>query len=118
MTIHNKVLRDALNSMAFNTVSKPIRTTNTDYMEPVIIPCGQDSWEKIGKPSSFMEIGSSFHMSLNIEPKKKKPLPKDPTKEGDFREPVIDEVRAQKDEELLNFMRHSNVRLMFENIVE
>lgn len=118
MTTQNKILRDALNSMGFNSVSKPIRVTNTDYMEPIIIPCGQDSWEKIGRSSSFMEIGMTFTKSLNIEPRAKRQLPKDPTKEADFREPVIDEIRAQKDEELLNFMKNSNVRLMFENIVE
>lgn len=121
MTIHTKVLRDVINSMGFNTLTKPIRVTTTDYMGPLLIACGQESWEKIGRPpSSFLEIGSAFNKSLNYSEKRKKvkDMPKDPTKEADFREPVIDEARAQKDQEILNFMRNAEIREKFENIVE
>lgn len=121
MTMHNKVLRDVLNSMGFNTVARPIRATTTDYMGPLLMACGQDSWEKIERPpSSFHDIGSHFNKSLGYDGKRKtkKDLPKDPVKEADFREPAIDEARAQKNEEILSFMRNAEIREKFENIVE
>lgn len=124
MTVNNKALRDVLNAMAFNTVSRPIpsRATATDYMGPLLIGCGQDSWERIGRtPSSFREIGSNFKRALNYEDKpRKKELPKDPTTKakGEFREPLIDELRAQKDQEILSFLQNEEIRAKFENIVE
>lgn len=121
---NNKVLRDVFNSIGFNSVTRPIRVTTTDYMGPLLIGCGQDSWEKIGRPpSSFMEIGAHFKRSLNYEgksEKKKKTVKdfsKDPSK-GEFREPVIDELRAQKDQEILSFLQNAEIRVKFENIVE
>lgn len=124
MTMHTKILRDVFNAMGFNAVTtNPIRESAVDYMGPIVMACGQDSWEKIGRPpSSFMEIGSTYQKSLNYDTAKKKKkvrdLPKDPTKEADFREPVIDEARAQKDQEIMNFMRNQEIRVKFENIVE
>lgn len=122
ITIHTKVLRDVLNSLAFDTNTRPIRTTTTDYMGPILMGCGQDSWEKIGRgPSSFMEIGSNFKRTLNLSSigniVQKEVLPQDPA-EADFREPVIDEMRAQKDQEILSFLRNEDIRVKFMNIVE
>lgn len=122
MAFHNKILRDVLNSMGFNTVTKPIRQTTIDYMGPLLIACGQDSWEKIGRnPSSFLEIGEAFNKALNYDPrqrrKTKKDMPKDPTKEADFREPAIDEARAQKDQEIRSFIENADIRVKFENII-
>lgn len=120
MTIHNKVLRDVLNSMGFGTLTKPIRQTTVDYyMGPLLVACGQDSWEKIVSPAkSFLQIGETFNSALNYDQKAraKRDLPKDPTKEADFREPAIDEAKAQKDQEILNFIQNADIRVKFENI--
>lgn len=40
----------------------------------------------------------------------------DPAKDTAFREPAIDELRAQKDEELLRFIRDTEIRSKFETV--
>lgn len=89
----------------------------TDYNGPIIIWHGHDSWKDIGvTPSNSERIGITF--STHIPQKDDSELSEmpldDPAKDPAFREPAIDELRAQKDEELLRFIRDTEIRSKFE----
>lgn len=43
-------------------------------------------------------------------------LPSNPAKDEDFREAVVDELRAQKDEELLRWIKDNEFRNKFQAI--
>lgn len=79
---------------------------------------GQDSWQSIGiGPTNSERIALSYdeqipQQKINSEPA----LPSDPAKNADFREAVIDELRAQKDEELLRWIKDNEFRDKFQPI--
>lgn len=112
------LVRDTFNHFGFGSPSKPFRSTATDYNDPLMVWFGQDSWQNIGiGPTNSERIALSYdeqipQQKINAEPA----LPNDPAKNSDFREAVIDELRAQKDEELLRWIKDNEFRDKFQPI--
>lgn len=101
--------------------SNPFRTLATDYNGPLIIWYGQDSWKNIGvTPSNSERIGLTYSTHIpQVEIQSKNSLDAtilDPGKDIDFREVVIDEMRAQKDEELMRLIKETEIRAKFQQI--
>lgn len=115
-----KTVRDTFNHFGFGSPLQPFRGTITDYNSPLAIWFGQDSWREIGiSPTNSEHIGLTLNSHIpqnrndqadviNAEEED------DPAHDPGFREPVIDELRAQKDEELQKYMRDLEVRKQFE----
>lgn len=80
---------------------------------------GQDSWQNIGVgPTNSERIAVSYDEQI---PQQKfsttqTSLPNDPAKNPEFREAIIDELRAQKDEELLRWIKDNEFRDKFQPI--
>lgn len=119
MTQLSKILRDSLNHLGFGSPSNPFRKTTTDYNGPIIVWHGQDSWKEIGvTPSNSERIGINYSTHIPQKDVESSELTSvdDPAKDSAFREPAIDELRAQKDEELLRFIRDTEIRSKFESV--
>lgn len=116
-SILSKTMRDVLNHFGFGSPANPFRSTITDYNEPLIIPFGGDSWEKIGVvPTNSERIGITYSTQI---PQINTSLPdilNDPAKDSGFFEAVIDELRSQKDEELLRLIKETEMRTKFQMI--
>lgn len=114
----SKMVRDALNHFGFGSPSQPFRKTNTDYNGPLIVWYGQDSWKDIGVSNSNSErIGLTYSTHIPQKDAESNDTSlDDPAKDHAFREPVIDELRAQKDEELLRFIRDTDIRSKFQTV--
>lgn len=114
----SKTVRDTFNHFGFGSPSKPFRSTVTDYNEPLIIWFGQDSWQSIGAgPTNSERIALTYGEQIpQINTDSNDVLPANPAKEADFREAVIDELRAQKDEELLRWVKDNEFRNKFQAI--
>ncbi|XP_068140936.1 LOW QUALITY PROTEIN: cytoplasmic dynein 2 light intermediate chain 1 [Drosophila tropicalis] len=115
-----KVLRDTISHLGFGSPAHPFRAHVTDYNEALSIWFGTDSWSKISDTGalSIERIGASLGVEvpqLQLE-KQQQQLPQDPAKDAGFRESVIDEMRAQKDEELSGIMRDVLLRGKFESV--
>lgn len=112
----SKSVRDTFNHFGFGSPQKPFRTTATDYNEALIIWFGKDSWQNIGVgPTNSERIAISYNTQIP-QVEDSTVLPPDPAKDLDFREAVIDELRAQKDEELLRWIRDNEIRNKFQTI--
>lgn len=101
--------------------SSPFRTIATDYNGPLIIWYGQDSWKNIGvTPSNSERIGLTYSTQIpQVElPDKSRPdeSVSNPAKDVGFRELIIDEMRAQKDEELQRLIKETEIRAKFQAI--
>lgn len=116
-SVLSKTMRDVLNHFGFGSPLNPFRSTITDYNEPLIIPFGGDSWEKIGVvPTNSERIGIAYSTQI---PQINTSLPdilSDPAKDSGFFETVIDELRTQKDEELLRLIKETEMRTKFQMI--
>lgn len=113
----SKTLRDTFSHFGFNSPSKPFRTVATDYNEPLIIWFGQDSWQQIGVgPSNSERIAVTYNKQIPQVESDSVALPADPAKDINFREAVIDELRVQKDEELLRLIKESDIRSKFQSV--
>lgn len=118
-----KVLRDTISHLGFGSPMNPFRAHVTDYNEALSIWFGTDSWAQIGIGDgstllSVERIGATLSVEvpqLQLE-KQKQQLPQDPAKDAGFKESVIDEMRAQKDEELASIMRDVLLRGKFESV--
>ncbi|XP_076814518.1 cytoplasmic dynein 2 light intermediate chain 1-like [Clavelina lepadiformis] len=92
-----------------------------DSARPLYIPCGMDSMDAIGKaplassdigritsknPSETWKIAFCGHFPQDGDVKQAD-IP-DPAKDAQFREPKIDELRAQKDKELEAYKRQES----------
>lgn len=108
----SKTVRDTFNHFGFGSPSKPFRSTVTDYNEPLIIWYGQDSWQSIGVgPTNSERIAITYGEQIpQINSDASATLPANPAKDADFREAVIDEMRAHKDEELLRWIKDNEFR--------
>lgn len=117
ISVLSKTMRDVLNHFGFGSPLNPFRSTITDYNEPLIIPFGGDSWEKIGVvPTNSERIGIAYSTQI---PQINTSLPdilSDPAKDSGFFETVIDELRTQKDEELLRLIKETEMRTKFQMI--
>lgn len=108
--------RSFINQLAFGT-EKP-KSVSTDSSKPLIIPAGSDSLSQIGPPvTSDIDIGA-LHAKNPFDLWKKvfeRVFPpknaeeyielKDPVKDPQYSEPLIDSMRAQKDQELEQYKR-------------
>nr|XP_026501507.1 cytoplasmic dynein 2 light intermediate chain 1 [Vanessa tameamea] len=78
----------------------PLKDKNTNYMKPLVIPKGSDSWESIGVSESTLEHIKARHLSrisseteIQLEVK---------TIQRSHPEPILDSLAALKYEELRN----------------
>ncbi|XP_031617201.1 cytoplasmic dynein 2 light intermediate chain 1 isoform X2 [Contarinia nasturtii] len=116
----SKTVRDTFNHFGFGSPTKPFRSTVIDYNEPLIIWFGQDSWQSIGVgPTNSERIKVTYDEQIpqvnSTDSNTYLPV-SNPAKEGDFRESVIDEIRAQKDEELLRWVKDNEFQNKFQAI--
>lgn len=114
-----KIVRDVLNNLLFNSPLNPIRQQKTDFNEPIMIGRFSDTWEKIGvMPSNSERIAIQFSSQIqqNKEKKDGKDVnTSDPSKDPNFSEKSIDEIRAMKDEELLRLIKNSEIKIKFDS---
>ncbi|KAH8293253.1 hypothetical protein KR018_005756 [Drosophila ironensis] len=115
-----KVLRDTICHLGFGSPAHPFRSHVTDFNEPLCIWFGADSWSKIGDTGaqSVERIGAAFGGDVpQFQCEKQKAQEStDPAKDPGFKESLIDEMRAQKNEELAGLMRDVVLRGKFESV--
>lgn len=112
----SKTVRDVMNNLSFASPQNPIRVHKTDYNEPVVISQFSDSWEKIGVlPSNSERIAITFSSQIEQSKSKENKEIADPTKDANFREPIIDDLRAMKDEELFRLIKNSEMKVKFDS---
>lgn len=114
----SKMVRDTFNHFGFGSPSKPFRSIIVDYNEPLIIWFGTDSWQNIGVgPTNSERIAITYGAQIpQIDRNSEYILPNDPAKDTNFREAIIDELRAQKDDELLRWIKDNEFRNKFQPI--
>ncbi|CAM4727206.1 hypothetical protein PO909_019249 [Leuciscus waleckii] len=108
--------RSFVNQLAFGT-ERP-KSISTDPSKPLAVPAGSDSLSQIGPPvSSEVDIGSLhaknpldlwkkvFEKVFPPENIKERKELKDPAKDPQYSETLIDSIRAQKDQELEQYKR-------------
>ena len=112
----SKLVRDTMNHLGFGSPSNPFRAASFDHSSPLAIPFGADSWARIGvTPSNSERIGLSFSTQIPQLPIGNGGiLPDDPAKDAGFKEASIDELRSQKDEELMYVLKDTEIRMKFE----
>lgn len=112
-----KILRDVLNNLVFASPLNPIRQEKIDFNEPVLIKSFSDTWEKMGiTPTNAERI--SFQFSSQIQQNKEKKEHKelsDPSRDINFAEKAIDDLRAMKDDELLRLIKNSEIKTKFDS---
>ena len=112
----SKTVRDIMNNLSFGSPQNPIRAHKIDYNEPIVISHFSDSWEKIGVlPSNSERIAITFSSQIQQSKSKENKEISDPTKDLNFREPVIDDLRAMKDEELFRLIKNSGMKVKFDS---
>lgn len=112
----SKTVRDVMNNLSFASPQNPIRTHKTDYNEPILISQFSDSWEKIGVlPSNSERIAITFSSQIQQNKTKENKEITDPTKDPNFRENVIDDLRTMKDEELFRLIKNSEMKVKFDS---
>ncbi|XP_053696554.1 cytoplasmic dynein 2 light intermediate chain 1 [Sabethes cyaneus] len=113
----SKIVRDTMNHLGFGSPSNPIKTTATDHNGPIVVPYGGDSWERIGvTPTNSERIGLNYSAEIPQVGMERAVLPDDPAKDAGFQEREIDELRAQRDEELMRFLKDTEIRMKFETV--
>ncbi|XP_052898049.1 cytoplasmic dynein 2 light intermediate chain 1 [Anopheles moucheti] len=112
----SKLARDTMNHLGFGSPSNPFRAAAFDHSSPLTIPFGADSWARIGvTPSNSERIGHSFSTQIPQLPLVNSAVvPDDPAKDAGFKEATIDELRSQKDEELMYVLKDTEIRMKFE----
>uniref|UniRef100_A0A336LPK3 Cytoplasmic dynein 2 light intermediate chain 1 n=1 Tax=Culicoides sonorensis TaxID=179676 RepID=A0A336LPK3_CULSO len=113
-----KTMRDTMNHLGFGSPSNPFRTNSVDYNGPLVIAFGSDSWQKIGvAPSNADRIGIVYVTAVPQKEKDSDSIENDSVdKNQGFREAFIDELRTQKDEELLRLIKDIELKAKFETI--
>lgn len=116
----SKTIRDTFSHFGFGTPNKPFRSTASDYNQPLIIWFGKDSWHNIGVgPTNSERIAVTYGSEIpQIENDDKSIVPTNPANDTNFREAVIDELRAQKDDELMRWIKDNQFRNKFQSTVE
>uniref|UniRef100_A0A182R7R5 Cytoplasmic dynein 2 light intermediate chain 1 n=1 Tax=Anopheles funestus TaxID=62324 RepID=A0A182R7R5_ANOFN len=112
----SKLARDTMNHLGFGSPSNPFRAAAFDHSSPLTIPFGADSWSRIGvTPSNSERIGHSFSTQIPHLPLANSAIvPDDPAKDAGFKEVTIDELRSQKNEELMYVLKDTEIRMKFE----
>lgn len=112
----SKTVRDIMNNLSFGSPQNPIRAHKIDYNEPILISHFSDSWEKIGVlPSNSERIAIAFSSQIQQSKLKENKEIADPTKDSNFRELVVDDLRAMKDEELFRVIKNSEMKVKFDS---
>ena len=114
----SKTVRDIMSNLAFNSPQQPIRVQKTDFNEPIMISAFSDTWEKIGvMPSNSERIAIQFSSQIqqNQEKKENQEMSVNPANDVNFRETIIDDLRAMKDDELLRLIKNSEIKLKFDS---
>ncbi|XP_075225368.1 cytoplasmic dynein 2 light intermediate chain 1-like isoform X2 [Lycorma delicatula] len=99
-----KRTRELLSHYAFGTTS--VKTVSQDFNKPLLVPPGADLIESIqglGSTNNSWTIDKYKHFFTSHFPQessKTSVLPDDPGQDPNFREPLIDALRSQKDEHL------------------
>lgn len=120
-----RTLRDIFNHFGFGSPALPVRRTDTDYNGPLAVWFGCDSWSQIGVvPSNSERIGMTFSKHIpqtttQSAPRRDGGLEQlvNPAEDPAFREASVDELRAQKDEELGRLMADKELRAKFRAVV-
>ncbi|CAB4061193.1 DYNC2LI [Lepeophtheirus salmonis] len=110
---------DLLSHLAFET--DHWKGLSQDYNKPLFIPCGSDSLSQIAGTNSNgeREFLGSFTMDVwkqhyttyfpqNIS--ERGDLPPNPANDSNFRETIIDQIRARKDQELERYKKEIEMR--------
>ena len=115
-----KTLRDTISHLGFGSPSNPFRIHTIDYNDALSIWFGTDSWSSITPlgAQSLQSIQTSFTNAVaqQTQNTQNETVLNDPTKDAGFRESVIDEMRAQKDEELKMIIKDVQLRSKFQTI--
>ncbi|XP_042879957.1 cytoplasmic dynein 2 light intermediate chain 1-like [Penaeus japonicus] len=105
-----KKAKELLSHFAFGTVES--KSVAQDYNKPLIIPAGSDNLGAISgtmDDNHVMTLDAWRHTFTARFPQeheeKSSVLPEDPGRDSNYREPDIDNLRAQKDEELERIRR-------------
>ncbi|XP_033610967.1 cytoplasmic dynein 2 light intermediate chain 1 isoform X3 [Cryptotermes secundus] len=111
-----KKAKDLLNHHGFG--GPPVKSISQDYNKPLLIPAGSDSMQQIGGlgasrtgtiskgPGAAIDRWKhTFTTHFPQETSEKSVMPDDPAKDLNFQEPIIDSLRAQKDDNLLLFFQ-------------
>ncbi|KAK7068625.1 Cytoplasmic dynein 2 light intermediate chain 1 [Halocaridina rubra] len=104
-----KKSKELLSHFAFGTVES--KSLAQDYNKPLIIPAGSDNLQTISgnvDDSSKMNYDAwkhTFHAKFPQKNEEKSALPEDPGRDPSYAEPDVDNLRAQKDEELERIRR-------------
>ncbi|RZF39554.1 hypothetical protein LSTR_LSTR001075 [Laodelphax striatellus] len=99
-----KKSREILNHYGFGT--PPVKAVAQDFGKPLLIPAGSDLLESIeglgsnNKSWTMDKYKHIFTTHFHQETVKSTTSSEDPAQDPNFREPVIDALRIQKDEEL------------------
>lgn len=105
-----KKARDVLSHHAFG--SEAGKGVSQDYNKPLIVPAWSDSFASISGQSGdsggeknleMWKHQFTTHFPQSIT--EATALPEDPAKDPNFREPLIDQLRAQKDEDLERYRK-------------
>ncbi|XP_069686757.1 cytoplasmic dynein 2 light intermediate chain 1 [Periplaneta americana] len=125
-----KKAKDLLSHHAFG--GPPVKSISQDYNKPLLIPAGSDSMQQIGglgstKTGAITSKGPGaaidrwkhiFTTHFPQEATEKTVMPEDPAKDLNFREPIIDSLRAQKDDELERYRQEAERRRRFHNDID
>lgn len=115
-----KTLRDTISHLGFGSPANPFRVHTTDYNDTLSIWFGTDTWQKISSlgAQNLQSIETNFTSEVTQQKRDKEADLKinDPAKDPGFRESIIDEMRAQKDEELQRLVKDLQLRSKFESV--
>ncbi|XP_030371564.1 cytoplasmic dynein 2 light intermediate chain 1 [Scaptodrosophila lebanonensis] len=113
-----KVLRDTISHLGFGSPANPFRAHVTDYNDALSIWFGTDNWTRISETGamSLERIEARLGQSVPQQKAQQQNQLQDPVKDAGFSESIIDEMRAQKNEELNVIMRDVQLRGKFESV--
>lgn len=96
-----KKSKEILNSIGFKTNNQVKQSK--DPNKPLFIELGTDSWESIGDQALTWEALKMNFVSKYPQESFNSTIPDDPSLDPAFKEPLIDTLRSQKDEEIKLF---------------
>jgi dynein light intermediate chain 2 len=124
-----KKAKDLLNHHGFG--APPVKSISQDYNKPLLIPAGSDSMQQIGGlgvtraaaiskgPGAAIDRWKhTFTTHFPQETSEKSVMPEDPAKDHNFREPIIDNLRAQKDDEMERYRQVAERRHHLQNDID
>ncbi|XP_070576564.1 cytoplasmic dynein 2 light intermediate chain 1-like [Ptychodera flava] len=109
--------RQLISHLVFGTAAG--KTISLDANKPIIVPAGNDSLQQIGPPPvsegdigkltarSPLELWKQAYTSFFPQQAGSTSVAEDPAKDPQYTEPAVDNIRAQKDEELERYRRQS-----------